>query len=108
MSPPKIGSEVTVARRGKITRYNNDNTANVKFDDGPGRPHKLSFDDINPFSGAGSEPEAKKKGWLLGGGIIAAGALEVYGGVFHKLGEYLVEFLKPWVLKIVDYIGSMI
>ena len=46
MSPPTIGSEIEVRRSGKITRYNNDNTMNVKLNQGPGRPHKVRFADV--------------------------------------------------------------
>lgn len=48
MAPPALGSEVNVIRTGVITRYN-DNTANVKFNPGRGRPHKVPFTHfVNP------------------------------------------------------------
>lgn len=43
MAPPEVGSEVPVILNGRITRYNSDNTLNVKLRPGPGRPHKIPF-----------------------------------------------------------------
>lgn len=46
MAPPEVGSEVPVRVTGRITRYNNDDTVNVKLDGRPGRPRKVAFADV--------------------------------------------------------------
>jgi hypothetical protein len=40
---PDLGSDVDIRVTGKLTRYNHDNTADVKLRPGRGRPHKIEF-----------------------------------------------------------------
>lgn len=112
MSPPAIGSEIEVRRSGKITRYNNDNTVNVKLNQGPGRPHKVRFTDVlHPAPVPTQElPSAalpalvplpalpplephegrpKKRGRLLSIGTIVAVIGMVGAGIFHGMGVQL-------------------
>ena len=46
MAPPDVGSTVPFIRLGKITRHNDDDTVNVKFDSGRGRPYKVPLTNI--------------------------------------------------------------
>jgi hypothetical protein len=114
MSPPTIGSEVEVRRTGKVTRYNNDNTLNVKLKEGRGRPHKVHFADVlhphaTPAQEAPSgtsaltplaplpalppleiqEAKPKRGGHLLGIGTIVTVLGMVGAGIFHGMGVQL-------------------
>lgn len=96
--------EVFVRRTGKITRLNPDQTANVKFGDGPGRPHKVSLSDILfPHRAETSQPppQPEKKGRRVGlralvwSGIVAIPVLLVTGA-FHGVGQDLYgEYVRP-------------
>ncbi|MGE3229369.1 MAG: hypothetical protein AB7J30_08020 [Hyphomicrobium sp.] len=114
MSPPAIGSEIEVRRSGKITRYNNDNTVNVKLNQGPGRPHKVRFTDVlHPTPAPSRDPPSnstalpalvplpasppqeshkertRKGGRLLSIGTIVAVIGMVGAGIFHGMGVQL-------------------
>lgn len=114
MSPPTIGSEIDVRRTGRITRYNNDNTLNVKLKEGRGRPHRISFADVlhpNPVPAQETpncsaslpalvprpalppleshEERPRKSGRLLSIGTIIAVIGMVGAGIFHGMGVQL-------------------
>ncbi|MDQ8700738.1 hypothetical protein [Hyphomicrobium sp. LHD-15] len=115
MSPPTIGSEIEVRRTGKVTRYNDDNTLNVKLKEGRGRPHKVRFADIlHPPTGSQPAPattsfttlpalapipplpplEAQEEkpnnsGRLLGIGTIVTVLGMIVAGIFHGVGVQL-------------------
>lgn len=113
MAPPEIGSEVPILRNGVITRYNDDNTVNVKFDSGPGRPHKVAFKHVNPpalppvhpFEALHPlpaldplPPSEEKKGK---GGLFWTAVLTVIGGiavgVSHALGHRILDAVWPYI-----------
>lgn len=96
--------EVFVRRAGKITKLNPDQTANVKFGSGPGRPHKISLSDIlyphrAETSPPPGQPEKKRRRpglWaMVWSGIVAIPVLLV-SGAFHGVGQDLYgEYLRP-------------
>ena len=124
MSPPTIGSEIEVRRSGKITRYNNDNTLNVKLKSGRGRPHKVPFGDvIHPVTVASvpandicpvsplpalepipalppmnsTPPERRRsRTGLIIGSVLTIGGM-IIAGVFHEIGQNLWKVAMAYV-----------
>lgn len=121
-APPIIGSEVPVMRNGVIKGYNKDNTANVKFGNKPGRPHKVPFEHILNDSQPATPPplpfvalktlppmepllrleEKKGKGGLFW--TLALAALGGIGlGVSHALGHRILEMVWPYIQVLSPY-----
>jgi hypothetical protein len=122
MAPPDVGSDVAVRRSGKVTRYNDDNTVNVKFDSGRGRPHKIKFGDVldrsldcesatatvleplPPFSplpslgtmvASNKGVQRSKKFYVLSWATAAAVAGAIGIGILHGMGARLFEMMWP-------------
>lgn len=121
MAPPEIGSEVTFLKNGRITRYNDDNTVNIKMDDRPGRPLKVHFSKIKgdcepapatppPLPIATLQPlppldplppleEKKGKGGLFWTGVLTVvGGIAV--GVSHALGHRILDAVWPYIQQV--------
>lgn len=120
MAPPEVGSEVPVRLSGRITRYNNDNTVNIKLDGRRGRPRKVPFEHVltaptttepaaalPPARGgdACSEPAQKASAsrllswasFLTVGGAVAL-------GVFHGIGTKIVDVVWPYVRALLRFV----
>lgn len=124
MAPPEIGSEVTFLKNGRITRYNDDNTVNIKLDAKPGRPLKVHFSKIKndcapvpalppPLPLASLKPllpldplapleQKKGKGGLFW--TVALTALGGIGlGVSHALGHRILDMVWPYIQQVFPY-----
>jgi hypothetical protein len=121
MAPPDVGSEVHVRLPGRITRYNNDNTVNVKLDSKPGRPRKVPFEHVlttpvaaepaaTPPPAVGgdtcSEPAEKVSAFRL---LSWATLLSVVGaialGIFHGIGTKVLEVLWPYLRSLLRFLA---
>ncbi len=116
MAPPEVGSEVPVRLTGRITRYNNDDTVNVKFDSRPGRPRKVAFSDVLSMpppvppaepvqalaSSAGRDgcsgvTQRTSKARLLSWASVLTVASAVVAGIFHGIGTKVLETVWPYL-----------
>jgi hypothetical protein len=121
MAPPSVGSEVPVTRVGRVTRHNDDETVNIKFDRRPGAPRKVHLKYINlgppplppktivelvackgeeqrtpiieDLGIRRSRSTANVIGW--GSFLTVAGAIGV--GVFHGIGNRILDAIWPYL-----------
>jgi hypothetical protein len=120
MAPPDVGSEVHVRLPGRITRYNNDNTVNIKLDSRPGRPRKVPFEHVltppvaepvsrlpSPSEGdTCSEPAQKASASrLLSWATFVSVAGAIVLGIFHGIGTKILEVFWPYLRPLLRFLG---
>lgn len=90
--------EVFVRRPARVTRYNDDDTANVKFGRTAGRPHKVPKADILHPPEIRSPISKRISLWALIGTAIAGAPAVVFSGAIHGFGQDIYgEYIRPLI-----------